>query len=211
MINCTLNSNLSSIITTQYPKPRYLGHRGGVITISTRSINSKLALVKSLKELMSLIPFSKISIDEIVRNCNLSRQTFYKYFYDKYDLLSFVYEMETKYIIEQYHANKDFVELTSEFMAFNRSNKIFLKLVMDSPNAFLNFYNAFSERFMIGEIGEKRITTELLVAINLFHYGSVSVMYKWLSDHIKSPQDEMAYLIVKSMPNVLKPYFQISI
>lgn len=125
--------------------------------MNTKNANSKLLLVRSLKELVHTKAFSKISVEEIVGNCNLSRQTFYKNFYDKYDLLSSLYETDTKDIFKQYYADKDFVEFTSSIMKYFRNNKTYMKLLfdIDAPNLFLNFWNEYSVTFIIKEIGEK--------------------------------------------------------
>ena len=55
---------------------------------------TKLALARSLKELMLKKSFDKISISDITNNCKLNRQTFYYHFQDKYDLMNWIYYNE---------------------------------------------------------------------------------------------------------------------
>lgn len=52
------------------------------------------ALAESLKQLMKKKPLAKISINHIVENCGLNRQTFYYHFKDKYELVNWIYYTE---------------------------------------------------------------------------------------------------------------------
>lgn len=55
---------------------------------------TKKALAAAMKQLMENVPLSKISIQDIVNNCGLNRQTFYYHFKDKFDLVNWVYYNE---------------------------------------------------------------------------------------------------------------------
>ena len=52
------------------------------------SDRTKLFLSESVKELMKSIPLDKITVTQIVNNCGTTRQTFYRNFKDKYDLVN---------------------------------------------------------------------------------------------------------------------------
>ncbi len=54
------------------------------------SIITKKAIAVSLKDLMKKKSLAKITVSDIVKNCNLNRQTFYYHFKDKYDLLHWI-------------------------------------------------------------------------------------------------------------------------
>ena len=51
------------------------------------------ALALALKQLMKTAPLSKISIQNIMDNCGLNRQTFYYHFKDKFDLVNWIYHL----------------------------------------------------------------------------------------------------------------------
>mgnify|MGYP003304379715 FL=1 len=55
---------------------------------------TKQLLINSLKSLLQNKPFSKISVSEIVNDCQLNRKTFYYHFTDIYDLLEHLIEQE---------------------------------------------------------------------------------------------------------------------
>lgn len=56
---------------------------------------TKEALADSLKELMKQIPLSKISVKDITEHCQVSRNSFYYHFKDKYDLVNWIFYSET--------------------------------------------------------------------------------------------------------------------
>ena len=53
--------------------------------------NMKDILANSLLELLKTKSFKRITINDIVLNCSTTRQTFYNYFQDKYDVIHFIY------------------------------------------------------------------------------------------------------------------------
>ena len=64
---------------------------------------TKLQMSESLKRLIKDRPFSKITVQDIVADCSINRNTFYYHFENTYDLLSFAYEQEVKNIVDSFH------------------------------------------------------------------------------------------------------------
>lgn len=64
---------------------------------------TKIQMAQSLKKFIKDRPFSKITVQDIVADCNINRNTFYYHFENTYDLLSFVYEQEVKNIVDSFH------------------------------------------------------------------------------------------------------------
>ena len=48
----------------------------------------KYRLAEAMKTCMRTMPVEKITVKEIVQECGTTRQTFYRYFLDKYDLIN---------------------------------------------------------------------------------------------------------------------------
>ena len=55
-------------------------------------MDSKAALEAALKELMNQHPIDKITVEQIALQAQLSKQTFYRHFKDKYALLEYSFE-----------------------------------------------------------------------------------------------------------------------
>ena len=53
-----------------------------------RQERTKYRMAESIKGLMARMPLDKITVKDIVADCGLTRQTFYRNFQDKYDLVN---------------------------------------------------------------------------------------------------------------------------
>ncbi|MCJ1655538.1 TetR family transcriptional regulator [Staphylococcus sp. NRL 16/872] len=58
-----------------------------------RVIKTKKALTQSLYVLLEKEMFSNISVNKICKNAQIHRTTFYKHFYDKYELLHYLFKL----------------------------------------------------------------------------------------------------------------------
>ena len=58
----------------------------------TEKEEMKMLLAEALKQCMRKVPLEKITVTQIVRTCGTTRQTFYRHFQDKYDLVHWVFD-----------------------------------------------------------------------------------------------------------------------
>ena len=63
---------------------------------------TKLQMAEALKRLIKDRPFAKITVQDIVAECNINRNTFYYHFENNYDLLSFTYSLEVQNIVNSF-------------------------------------------------------------------------------------------------------------
>ena len=61
-----------------------------------RVVKTKKALSSSLYQLLEKRSFESLSVNEICESGMVHRTTFYKHFYDKYDLLVYLFKLLTK-------------------------------------------------------------------------------------------------------------------
>ena len=57
-----------------------------------RSKQTKHLLAQSLQELLATMPLEKISVNDIVEQAGVGRNTFYYHFEDKYDLVNWYFQ-----------------------------------------------------------------------------------------------------------------------
>lgn len=90
--------------------PYYLNQiiNGGKMKHEITSQNTKRMLANTLISLMKKKPLSKISISEIVKDCQINRKTFYYHFEDIYDLLEWHLEQEVTPIVQTLESPDDF-------------------------------------------------------------------------------------------------------
>ena len=64
----------------------------------------KYRLADAMKECMKKAPVEKITVKEITEECGVTRQTFYRNFQDKYDLINWYFD---KILIESFEHMRD--------------------------------------------------------------------------------------------------------
>lgn len=74
------------------------------------SYQTKMELVKALKEEMKKKSFSKITVSDLVSDCNMNRKTFYYHFDNIYDLLRWMFEQEAIEIVKKFDFLVDYNE-----------------------------------------------------------------------------------------------------
>lgn len=96
------------------------------------SLKTKQALAESLKKLMRAKPFSKITVTEIVNDCEVNRKTFYYHFEDIYALLRWIFEEEAVNIIRKFYLLNDYDEAIEFIYEYISENKDLLRNAYDA-------------------------------------------------------------------------------
>lgn len=102
------------------------------MTHEEKSLRTKKALCTSLKKLMRHKTFSKITISELIRDCNVNRKTFYYHFEDIFGLLKWMLEQEALEVIKQYDLLVDFHDAFVFVIDYVEANSYFLNCIYDS-------------------------------------------------------------------------------
>ncbi len=123
---------------------------------------TKKKIASSMVELVEKKPIDKITITDITVNCDMTRQVFYRYFVDKYDLINWMYEEDCGSIIytgEENFSLKSWIEYIIDILEDKKSfyvhaiqddsSKTFEKLILDKT------------RFYLKKIIEYKTATEL--------------------------------------------------
>ena len=69
------------------------------MAVTGKQEKTKYKLAESVKECMKTAPVDKITVKNIVEGCGVTRQTFYRNFQDKYDLINWYFD---KILIESF-------------------------------------------------------------------------------------------------------------
>ena len=77
---------------------------------------TKLQMAEALKRLIKDRPFAKITVQDIVAECNINRNTFYYHFENNYDLLSFTYSLEVQNIVNSFQQAKASLPQAMDFV-----------------------------------------------------------------------------------------------
>lgn len=170
--------------------------------IDKRNLNTKIELANAFKEISKKKEMNKISITDLIKYCNINRNTFYYHFEDIYDLLTWMFNEEIKKLIEK--SNKkdsktflnsifDYVEnnkhiLNSAYNAFGREQ--FKKLLYPYFYAILN-------KIIDDEIGNHIIDENFRdFVINFYSEGITSSIFNYFTGEQKIGKEALIEYIL---------------
>ena len=96
------------------------------------SLNTKKRLAESLKKALKKKPFQKITISELIRDCNINRKTFYYHFEDIYALLKWTFKQEAIEVVKHFDFMSDYNESVAFIMDYIEENDYIINCVYDS-------------------------------------------------------------------------------
>lgn len=96
------------------------------------SFRAKQHICSNLKELMQHKSFSKITVSELTKKCNINRNTFYYHFEDIYAALKWMFEQEAIEIVKQYDLLLDYEEVVSFVYDYITGNSYIINCAYDS-------------------------------------------------------------------------------
>lgn len=110
------------------------------------SLNTKRTLAASLKRHMVKKPLSKITVSEIIKDCNVNRKTFYYHFENIYYLLKWMFEQEAVDVVKSFDLlinTEEAILFVMEYIEANRAilNNAYDSMGRDEMKRF--FYNDF--------------------------------------------------------------------
>ncbi len=96
------------------------------------TLRTKQAIAESLKKLMQKKPLSKITVNEIITDCDINRNTFYYHFENIYDLLKWMLSQEIMHIDQSFHILTDYEEAIRFVIHYIQNNAHILNCAYDS-------------------------------------------------------------------------------
>lgn len=103
-----------------------------ILTNEEITLMTKQKLSKTLKQLMKQKPFNKITVSELIKECNVNRKTFYYHFQDIFELLKWTFEQEAFSIVKQYDITKDYEIIISFAYDYITNNSYIINCAYDS-------------------------------------------------------------------------------
>ncbi len=173
------------------------------------TLETKQKLALSLKELMQTASLEKITVTKIVAHCNLTRQTFYRNFEDKYALVNWYFEqsvhtafsvMNHQKTLRQALENKFcFIQQECDFFRVAFTSRSYQSLIEYDYRYILQFYTK-----IIMKKTKLPLSKEVSFALELYCRGSVAQTVAWVNLETRASPKEMACLLEASLPCCLR-------
>ena len=180
------------------------------------TLATKMALSASLKKFMERKTLSKITVSEIIADCNVNRKTFYYHFEDIYALLKWMLEQEAIEVVRQFDLLLDYKEAITFVMNYVEANAHIISCAYDSMgrDEMKRFF--YADFIGIMETLVDSVERELGVdtpadfkgfLCELYTEALASMLIEWAKDRTKYGRDKvLQYLSVilrTSIPSVL--------
>lgn len=174
-------------------------------------MNSKELLAESLLELIQTKPLNKIKIKEIADNCSISRETFYYHFFDRYELMIWIYENQVKEIIEREILISPIIEVWARALCIMKKYLRFYKAAFDDPIyvelVLQSFINNLTYCVNSHGDGKELSNPDVLFAIRFYANGLLCMTIEWFKQGAKENEDVLSRRMCAIMPSVLMKYY----
>ena len=173
---------------------------------------TKYKLAASMKECMKQMPVDKITVKNIVEGCGVARQTFYRNFLDKYDLINWYFDKLVLQSFEQIGMGHTVGESLTQKFEFIVNEKVFFTEAFRSDDRnslkehdfelILQFYQD-----LIGRKTSRPLGEDLQFLLEMYCRGSVYMTVKWVLTGMKDSPAKMSKKLVEAMPPRLAAVF----
>ena len=185
---------------------------------------TKYKLAASMKECMKQMPVDKITVKNIVEGCGVARQsivegaggtrqTFYRNFLDKYDLINWYFDKLVLQSFEQIGMGHTVGESLTQKFEFIVNEKVFFTEAFrsDDRNSLkehdFELILAFYENLIQEKTGCK-MKEEMHDLLEMYCRSSVYMTVKWVLGKKMAAPEGLAELMVEAMPVKLKELFE---
>lgn len=170
------------------------------------SLTTKKAISYALKDLLKERPFNKITVNDIAKNCNINRQTFYYHFIDKEDLIEWICKEEMSGVLEK---QKEDIPWQEKFLAvfmLMPKEKVFVTNIYHSVSLEILRQNLYRLVYPIiyKEIdkiskADNLLEQDKIFITDFYKYAFVAIVLEWIkNDMVEEPQ-----IIVDKVSNLV--------
>ena len=168
---------------------------------------------KAIKSLIKKQPLDKITVTDIVSTAGKTRQTFYRHFQDKYDLVNWYFEKLVLKSFEEMNQGGSLQEALNLKFAFIEQEHAFFKEAFKSNDYnnlihydFCCIYD-FYKKFIYKKTG-KDLSKDIDFLLNMYCRGSVDMTVEWVLNDIPIKKEEIVSYLIEAIPEKLKEYMK---
>ncbi|MBF0713354.1 TetR/AcrR family transcriptional regulator C-terminal domain-containing protein [Gemella sp. GH3] len=176
---------------------------------NTSSTKEKIA--EALKNKMLTTPFEKIRVSDLIKDCNITRPTFYYHFEDIYDVLKWVVETDIVNVLKVGLNNEDWEGSLLELINYLYNNK-------EICSCFYNISDrAQVKKFLFSEV--RLIVVNFILSYNNmiyeeddtldfiidFYVGAIiNTLERWSLGGMRTTPEELGKLIIITIEGNIK-------
>ena len=179
-----------------------------------RHDETKYIFAQAIKDLIKVVPLDKIAVTDIVTRSGMTRQTFYRYFKDKYDLVNWYFEKLVLQSFRQMGNGCSLQEALQLKFAFINSEHSFFKeafksndynnLVNYDFNCIYEFYKGIIEKNLNHSVDD-----DLDFLLKMYCKGSIDMTVDWVLNDMPISIEKIVSLLIDALPKRLEPFILI--
>jgi AcrR family transcriptional regulator len=162
-------------------------------------------LAESIKELMEHKSLEKLTVKEVVSRAGVTRQTFYRHFRDKYDLVNWYFDILAKECFDQMGVSLtmreglihkyDFIRQEGTFFSQAFKSSDYNSIEQHDYEFILAFYSGIIE-------GQSKTPLEddVLFLLKMYCHGSIAMTVDWAINGMKKTSQDMADSLIEALP-----------
>lgn len=171
---------------------------------------TKYIFAGAIKDLIKVQPLDKIAVTDIVTRSGMTRQTFYRYFKDKYDLVNWYFEKLVLKSFRQMGNGCSLQEALQLKFAFIKSEHAFFKEAFKSNdyNNLINYdFNCIYEFYkgIIEKNTNHSVTEDIDFLLKMYCKGSIDMTVDWVIGDMPLEIDAIVTLLIDAIPLRLQP------
>lgn len=169
---------------------------------------TRYIFAQSIKELMYHQSLDKITVTDIVKRSGMTRQTFYRYFQDKYDLVNWYFEKLADKSFRQIGNSSTLREGLIKKFSFLLNDQVFFTQAFQSKDynnvenydyqCILEFYSSIIKK----KIGD--IPYDIMFLLEMYCHGSITMTVNWAVNGMVESPEMIADLLIDALPPKLE-------
>lgn len=171
--------------------------------------HTKILLADTLIRMLETMPLEKVRVSALCKRCDVASATFYYYFRDKYDLVSWIYLQDVSGSFDDGVHNYSPNQLDEMNIRMTKRKKFYQKAFTDqSQNSLRDFMYTFLFEKAKDDVQRAfgaEPTDRQLLELSYHVYGIVGLFHDWVTNRIPdSDIAKMNRLIFDNTPGFLK-------
>lgn len=168
-------------------------------------MDTKTAIVKAFVETLREKPIDDITVGEIAQRADVSRQTFYNLYEDKYDLLKQCFAQFAQRVFIKTETVEDVRNNTRDMLKMFAEDKQLVRNAFFSKDAqslksFFRELTYETDVFYYTEMGLDTSNEKILGAIRIFANGTASFLLDWFKSDMATDPEVAADQFTLAMP-----------
>lgn len=166
----------------------------------------KTKCAQGLMDLLKQHTFDAITVQMIINQAQISRATFYRYFKDKEDLLTYLFHHEISQHIFVKDMQQGYFESSTIPIRYVQKNySFFINVISDENNTFIKLlFNKYIQ-FMSKQM--PKLTPTQYEVLMIYLHGTILTAVSWFRHGTLKSPTEMGRLFKLAMPEILNDIF----